>query len=192
MSDEDVKEINEDTPAPTDAPDEATATAEGDAAAALDSIDDGGDAVAQVATEESPDAPEEAPEETPEASEEAPEATNDAPDDNAAEAGQSGPATAEVAATPVHEEAPTPVKTGLSQIPIAGQFVTNTEYRDGDGELDEEKGEYMNEIVIAHFTCDMKGCITIKMPYDFKKHEQWRLPRWFAVQFPQKIVIRQI
>lgn len=117
-------------------------------------------------------------------------------------AGQDGPATAakapaaapEPQASPIIRPAPVSDRAG---VPVADQFPTDTTYlkagstaEDDNPEYDDEKAEYMNYLVIAHFLEDMKGCVTLHIPFEFTKHSQWQVPRWFAIQYPKKIVIR--
>ena len=111
--------------------------------------------------------------------------------------GQDGPATApavapEPQASPVIRPAPVDARTG---VPVADQFPTNTKYPAADStpeapKFDEEKAADMNRLVIAHFLEDMKGCVTLNIPFEFTKHSAWQVPKWFAIQYPNKIVIR--
>ena len=46
-------------------------------------------------------------------------------------------------------------------------------------------------VVSVQVTTPLKGCITLQYPFELKKGQQVRVPKWFALQFQSHLVIKE-
>ena len=55
----------------------------------------------------------------------------------------------------------------------------------------EEYTEEMNRLVPCRILDDMRGRIGLRIAYSFKRDDEYLLPKWFAIQYHNLIVIKE-